>query len=109
MPAHILEPDAPPLRLDEFGAIRVGHSRVLLDLVIRAFQDGATPEAITQRYPTAGLAEIYAAIAYYLRHRTQIDQYLAEREKQAIELRGRIEAGQGDIADLRARLLARRK
>jgi uncharacterized protein (DUF433 family) len=56
---------------------------VLVELVIRAFQDGATPEAIAQRYPTATLADIYAVIAYYLRHRQELDAYLAGREQRA--------------------------
>ena len=38
-----LERELPPLRQEENGAIRVGKSRVLLELVIQAFQDGATP------------------------------------------------------------------
>ena len=36
-----LERETPPLQEDETGAIRVGNSRVLLETVIRAFQDGA--------------------------------------------------------------------
>ena len=35
--------EAPPLREDSTGAIRVGQSNVLLELVIRAFQDGTDP------------------------------------------------------------------
>ena len=81
--ALIIQPEAPPLRQDASGALRVGSSRVLVELVIWAFQDGATPEAIAQRYPTATLADIYAVIAYYLRHRQEVDAYLAEREQQA--------------------------
>ncbi len=42
--------EAPPLRQDASGALRVGGTRVLLELVVRAFQDGATPETIVQRY-----------------------------------------------------------
>jgi hypothetical protein len=30
--------------------VRVGATRVLAELVIRAFQDGSTPEVIAQRY-----------------------------------------------------------
>lgn len=44
--------ESPPIREDDTGALRVGESRVLLELVIHAFQDGATPEAIVQRYDT---------------------------------------------------------
>ena len=102
----ILQTEAPPLRREASGALRVGRSRVLLELVIRAFQDGATPEVIAQRYPGAMLADIYAVIAYYLRHREDIEAYLAEREQRAREVRQRIESHQGDLADLRDRLLA---
>jgi uncharacterized protein (DUF433 family) len=79
-----------------------------LELVIRAFQDGATPEAIVQRYPTTALADVYAVVAYYLRHREDIEAYLAEREKRAGEVRQQVESRQGDLGDLRRRLLARR-
>ena len=51
----VLECESPPLREDETGAIRVGNSRVLLELVIRGFQDGASPETIVQRYSTLSL------------------------------------------------------
>ena len=107
--AMIIQSEAPPLRQDESGALRVGSSRVLVELVIRAFQDGATPEAIAQRYPTATLADIYAVIAYHLRHRQEVEAYLAEREQQAQEVRQRIERHQGDLADLRRRILAHQR
>ena len=71
----MVQTDAPPLRQDSSGALRLGQSRVLLELVIHAFQDGATPEAIVQRYPTTTLADIYAAIAHYLRHEEEIEEY----------------------------------
>ena len=103
----LIQSEAPPLREDTTGALRVGRSRVLVDLVIRAFQDGATPEAIAQRYPTATLADLYAVIAYYLRHQADLDAYLDAREQQAQEVRQRIEHQQGDLAALRSRLRAR--
>ena len=105
----VLQSEAPPLREDASGALRVGSSRVLVELVIRAFQDGATPEAIAQRYPTATLADMYAVIAYYLRHRQELEAYLAEREQRAQDVRQRIERHQGDLADLRRRILARQR
>ena len=87
----VLQTEAPPLRRDESGALRVGNSRVLLELVIRAFEDGATPETIVQQYPTTTLADIYGVIAYYLRYRHEIEAYLADRERRAEEVRERIE------------------
>ncbi len=101
--------DAPPLREDATGALRVGDTRVLLELVIRAFQDGATPETIVQRYSTLALPDVYAVIAYYLRHRDDVQEYLEQRERKAEEVRQRIESQQGDLSEIRARLLARRQ
>ena len=37
---------------------RVGNSRVLLETVIRAFQDGKSPESIVNRYSTLSLSNI---------------------------------------------------
>jgi len=55
------------------------------------------------------LADLYAVIAYYLRHRADVEAYLAEREQRAQEVRQRIETQQGDLAELRGRLLARQQ
>jgi len=100
--------EAPPLREDATGALRVGDSRVLLELVIRAFQDGATPETIVQRYSTLALSDVYAVIAYYLRHRSEVEEYLTRRERKAEAVRQEIESQQGDLSEIRARLLAER-
>lgn len=77
-------------------------------MVIRSFQDGATPETIVPRYPTTRLADVYGVITYYLRHREDIDRYLAERERAAEDIRQRIEQRQGDLGEIRRRLLAAR-
>jgi uncharacterized protein (DUF433 family) len=99
--------DPIPLRADEHGVIRVGDSQVLLDIVIREFNNGAEPEAIAHGYPTLKLADVYGVIAYYLRHRKDIDVYLHSRRQEAETLRQEIEAKQPSRADLRAKLLAR--
>ncbi len=104
-----VQAESPPIREDVDGALRVGDSRVLLELVIRAFQDGATPEAIVQRYATLVLSDVYAVIAYYLRHRSEAESYLTQREQKALEVLQRIESQQGDLSEIRARLLAQRQ
>lgn len=104
-----LSPESPPLQVDANGDIRVGNSRVLLDLVIRAFEDGATAEEIVQRYPTLELSDVYGAIHYYLRHPDEIAKYLADREQRAQDVKAHIETRQGDLSAVRARLLARRR
>ncbi|MCI0714309.1 MAG: hypothetical protein L0154_29415 [Chloroflexi bacterium] len=37
-----------PIYEDEHGRLRVGNTRVLLDLVIYSFHNGSTPETITE-------------------------------------------------------------
>jgi uncharacterized protein (DUF433 family) len=103
------EPEAPPLRVDESGAVRVGKTRVLMVLVVRAFLNGESAEGIVESYDSLSLAEAYAVIAYYLRHRAEVDEYLAEYEREGAEIRRQIEAVQGSQAGLRERLLARRR
>ena len=107
MASVTIQSDPLLLREDSTGSLRVANTRVLVELVLRAFQDGATPEAIVQRYPTLGLVDVYAVITHYLQHRDEMDHYLAEQERRAGEVRRRIEQGQGDLAELRARLLAK--
>ena len=102
----VLESESPPLREDETGAIRVGNSRVLLELVIRAFQDGGSPESIVQRYSTLSLPDVYTTIGYYLRHQPEIESYLNDREQLAASVRQRFSEIQPDLSLIRARLLA---
>ena len=102
-----IEPLNVPLWKDESGAYRVGKTRVLLDLVIRAFQDGATPETIVQRYESLHLADVYAVIGFYLTHQQEIDHYLADRERDAEALRAQIEAVQPPRPGFRQQLLDR--
>jgi uncharacterized protein (DUF433 family) len=107
MPLNI-QAEPVPLRTDEHGTVRVGGSQVLLDVVIREFANGADPEGIAHGYPTLELADVYAAIAYYLRHRKEVDEYLRSRREEAERLRQEIEAKQPGRADLRSKLLARK-
>lgn len=104
----VLEPEALPLREDKSGAIRIGNSRVLLELVIRAFQDGASPESIVQPYSTLSLSDVYTAIGYYLRHQQEIESYLEEREQMAQSVHQQLLKVQPDLSLIRARLLAQK-
>jgi hypothetical protein len=76
--------------------------------VIREFHNGAEPEAIAHGFPTLKLADVYGVIAYYLRHRQEIDEYLHSRRQEAEKLRQEIEAKQPSRVELRAKLLARK-
>ena len=51
--------------VDEHGAMRIGHSRVMLDSIIAGFEQGHSPETLQQQYPTLSLEEVYGAITSY--------------------------------------------
>jgi uncharacterized protein (DUF433 family) len=102
-----IEVELMPLKADADGVVRVGGKRVTLDTVVVAFQHGATAEEIAQQYPTVLLPDIYAVIAYYLRHRDEVEAYLEEGNRQGEALRRELESNY-DRQGIRERLLARR-
>ncbi len=109
IPTPILEQI--PIRTDEHGRFRVGNTRVLLDLVVYAFRLGSTPETITQQYPSLSLDDVYLAIGYYLRHKSEIDVYLGQQEAEAEAFRREYEAQHPPVLTreiLLARLEAKR-
>jgi uncharacterized protein (DUF433 family) len=87
----MLEPLTVPLREEPSGVFRVGNSHVLLELVIRSFQRGLSPAEIVQSFDSLELADVYAVVAYYLSHQTEVDAYLKRREQESEELRQRVE------------------
>jgi len=96
-----------PMQATEDGVVRVGGTRVTLDTVVAAFEEGATAEEIVQQYPALRLADAYAVIGYYLRHRSEVEAYLAERGKHSTEIRQQNQK-RFEPSGVRARLLARR-
>lgn len=100
-------PDPVPLMAERDGVVRVGPTRVTLDAFVAAFSTGATAEEIAQQYPSVDLVDIYAVITYYLRHRSEVDEYVLARERVAAEVRADNEA-RSDPVGIRERLLARR-
>jgi|ERR687896_439730 uncharacterized protein (DUF433 family) len=99
--------DPLPLVASEDGrVIRVAGTRVTLDTLMAAFKRGATPEEIAQDFSAVSLADVYAVITYYLRHRSEVDEYLEKRAREHAELRQEIE-GRPEYQEFRERLLAR--
>jgi len=96
------------LKVDADGVVRVGGTRVTLDSVITAFSSGATAEQIVQQFPTLKLADVYAAIAYYLHSPEEVERYLEMRHDQAAITRADNEA-KFDPQGLRDRLMARQE
>jgi hypothetical protein len=85
----------------------VGNSRVLLELVLRAFKDGATPEGIVQSYNTLRLPDVDAVVTHYLAAPAPFEEYLRQCDQKAEQVRRMIEASQGPRGNLREVILAR--
>ncbi len=103
-----VEPEPVPLASDADGVVRVSGTRVTLDVVASAFEEGASPEEVAQRHPTLGLADVYSVFTYYLRHRAEVQDYLLDRREQAEEVRAENER-HFPPKGVRERLLARRQ
>jgi uncharacterized protein (DUF433 family) len=64
------------VRVDENGVMRIANTRVMLDSVVAAFEQGHSPETIRQQYPALSLEEVYGALTYYLAHHQEVTEYL---------------------------------
>ena len=99
--------EAIPLAMDSHGVYRVGGTRVTLDLVVHAFNRGATAEEIVQDFPTLQLPDVYQVIGYYLKHSAELAEYFEKRERDQQQLLAA--HPEWSPRGLRERLLARRK
>lgn len=104
----VVEAQSPPLKVDRDGVMRVGGTRVTLDTVVQAFNQGYTAEEIASDYPVLNLADVYAVISYYLNNRVEVNNYLQQQEEDAEKVWRGIESAP-DYQIFRERLLARRE
>ncbi len=86
--------DQPRNRRKDTKGERVGDSRVLLELLLRAFLRGKSPEGIVRSFRTLRLADVYAVITRYLANPAPFDQYLRQCDDDADAVRRKIEASQ---------------
>lgn len=98
-----------PLEVGSDGVMRVGGTRVTLDSVVEAFEEGCTCEEIAQQYPSLRLPDIYVVVGYYLNHRDELKAYFDQRqsERQAVHRDRPLSPADSNQA-IRARLLHRR-
>lgn len=100
------DPEAVPLEMSPEGVVKLHGSRLPLDTIVEDFNDGASAEEIADWYGPLNLADVYVIIGYYLRHRSEVDAYLREREVVRAQIRAENEA-RFNTRGLRERLLAR--
>jgi len=64
------------------GGYYIAGTRILLDSIVHAFQDGESPEGILRSFPMAGpLVRIYGAITFYLENKDAVDAYLSDQAR----------------------------
>ena len=107
-----LEATPVPLRDDGHGGLRVGRSRVRFESVWHLHQHGAGPAEIVEAFDTLDPADVYAVLAWALRHPDDVDDYLNQRNAEAAEIRRKLElAGitptAKESAKLKEKLMAR--
>jgi hypothetical protein len=64
---------------------------------VYAYWEGKSPEAIAEEYPTLSAEQVYGAIAFYLRNRTEIDEHLAQQDERWKELQARSSLQHGPL------------
>ncbi len=62
------------------GVLKVGDTRVSLDTVVYHFNNGADAAEIQDQYDSMSLAQVHAAIAFYLHNKAEVDAYIAKHE-----------------------------
>jgi uncharacterized protein (DUF433 family) len=105
--AVALTPQVPPIAADRDGVLRVSGTRVTVDTIVEAFEEGASAEEIASQYPVVPLSDVYAVIAYYLHHKAEISTYLGSRYDAQAKVRSALRKESGARA-VREILLARR-
>src|SRR5580704_17813062 len=99
----IIHSDPAPLRVDETGTIRVGNTRITLDVLLGYLLRGVKPEEVVsdEWYPMLSLADVHGVLAYYYRHQVELDEYLKCRRDEAATRQKEIEAAQPAFAEVK--------
>jgi uncharacterized protein (DUF433 family) len=61
--------------------IRIKGHRIGIDVVIKYYLSGYSPEQILADLPTLNLEKVHAAITYYLHNRSEMDAYMLRLER----------------------------
>lgn len=103
-----LKNEPPPLRQDAYGILRVSGTRVTLGSLVQLYDQGASAEEIALSFEALDLAQVYAALGYYLTHRQALDEHLRAEREAGAAARSAAEQRCPPTA-LRSRLAARRR
>lgn len=96
-----------PLERDDSGTIRIGKTRVTLESVAYAFEEGDSAESIQEAFPSLALSDVYLVLGYCLKHPQQLADYLAQ-QSQFNELARQQDQSRFKTEGVKARLLLRK-
>jgi uncharacterized protein (DUF433 family) len=104
----VIQAEKAPIRINEDGKALIGDTRIPLETVISAFYRGDSPEQIVDSFDVLSLGDVYAVIAYYIKHREAVDEYIRGRDLAAESAYRKIEANQPNMLEFRMRLRHRK-
>ena len=82
-PMEALKADPLPLARDGSGVIRIGGTRVSLESLVSAYLAGASIDELAAAFPDLSRPDLHASVAYFLKHRREVEEYLVERLREA--------------------------
>jgi uncharacterized protein (DUF433 family) len=92
---------------DADGYIHMTGHRIGLHDLVFYYNEGYSPEALLEAFPTLSLALVHKVIAFYLEHSVDVNAYVAGCEVE-MERQRAVAARGPDMAELRRRLVAKR-
>jgi uncharacterized protein (DUF433 family) len=69
-----------PLERDPDGRVRVKGTEIALEQIVAEFEDGAIPDEIVFRHQELALGDVFLVLAFYMRYRKDLEDYLADRQ-----------------------------
>jgi uncharacterized protein (DUF433 family) len=81
------------------GGYWIAGTRVSLDSIVYRWREGLSAETIQKEcFTTLSLAQVFGALAYYLDHQTEIDEYLKKAEEEEEVIREQLRAAYPEAA-----------
>jgi uncharacterized protein (DUF433 family) len=75
------------IELDDQGVAWISDTKVkVIEIALDKLVHGSSPEEMHFQYPHLSLAQIYAALAYYYEHQSELDAEIQRRWQEANEL-----------------------
>src|SRR5947207_3178881 len=87
-----LDPLSVPLHLDETGTMRVGGTRVTLDVLLSTYETEGSAEGVVECIDVLDLTDVYLVLAWCRKHPEAVATYRQRREREAEELRQQLQA-----------------